>query len=748
MNKLPAISIFGIPPFHQSMPGMVTALNRAGALGVLTCSDEAQTRLDIAALAEKDVHAYAILVEQGFTPDCISLPNDTIVILPGPDYRVDEWKGFSVLAQVTSLEEAQSASDAGVSGLIAKGFESAGRVGEDTAFMLFQKLVSRFQLPVWVQGAIGFQTAAACIAGGARGVVLEGQLALLKESSISSRLRASLVSTDEIDTIVEQNYRVLKTAPLQKSSEATALDKVVLLDGKPVIPAGQELDHAKPLERRFRTTGRLVQALVSHLKKTGKLAAEKQVLSPGSALAQEHGIRYPVFQGPMSRVSDVPGFSHAVMRAGGLPFLALAMLRGPQVEKLLAETAAQHGNTPWGVGLLGFVPKELREEQMAAIRKHRPPVALIAGGRPSQARPLEEMGIPTYLHVPSPGLLELFLKDGARRFVFEGRECGGHVGPVSSFALWEKQLEVLRTFPKPEQLSLVFAGGIHDARSAAMVAAMATPLAAKGARIGVLMGSAYLFTQEIVETGAILPEFQQVALECGRTALVETAPGHVTRCSETPYVHRFLEEKERLFSEGLSSKEVWQELEMMNLGRLRVAAKGIRREGDQLLQVDQKDQRAEGMYMIGEIATLHDRVVTLKELHNDVTQEAMKLLASQKAEDGMPEQEPMTPIAIVGMSCVFPGANDLQTFWSNIVKGGKYITEVDPERWNPDFYYDPNSRNGDKTPSKWGGFLDDVAFDPLEYGIPPQSLSTIDPTQLLSLEVAKRAHADADYIDR
>jgi len=105
------------------------------------------------------------------------------------------------------------------------------------------------------------------------------------------------------------------------------------------------------------------------------------------------------------------------------------------------------------------------------IREFRPSAVLLAGGRPSQARPLSDLGIPTYLHVPSPGLLELFLKDGARHFIFEGRECGGHVGPRYSFVLWEQQLQRLLAFDRPEELHVYFAGGIHDARSAAMVAA-------------------------------------------------------------------------------------------------------------------------------------------------------------------------------------------------------------------------------------------------------------------------------------
>ena len=93
--------------------------------------------------------------------------------------------------------------------------------------------------------------------------------------------------------------------------------------------------------------------------------------------------------------------------------------------------------------MLGFVPAELRAEQLEVVRAHRPPFALIAGGRPDQARELEAEGIATYLHVPSPGLLKLYLRDGARRFVFEGRECGGHVGPRTSFVLWDTMMRVL-----------------------------------------------------------------------------------------------------------------------------------------------------------------------------------------------------------------------------------------------------------------------------------------------------------------
>ena len=93
------------------------------------------------------------------------------------------------------------------------------------------------------------------------------------------------------------------------------------------------------------------------------------------------------------------------------------------------QTSDRLAGRAWGVGILGFVPAELRASQLAALEETPPPFAIIAGGRPSQARTLEAKGTRTYLHVPSPGLLELFLSQGARRFIFEGSECGGHVGP-------------------------------------------------------------------------------------------------------------------------------------------------------------------------------------------------------------------------------------------------------------------------------------------------------------------------------
>ncbi|MEL7207838.1 MAG: beta-ketoacyl synthase N-terminal-like domain-containing protein, partial [Actinomycetota bacterium] len=303
-----------------------------------------------------------------------------------------------------------------------------------------------------------------------------------------------------------------------------------------------------------------------------------------------------------------------------------------------------------------------------------------------------------------------------------------------------------------EEVEAFFAGGIHDARSAAMVGAMAAPLAERGAGVGVLMGSSYLFTKEAVAGGAILPGFQRAALDCEQTVLLETAPGHATRCVGSDYVDAFERERARLEASGLSAQEVWAELEQLNLGRLRIASKGLRRAGNDVVTVDEDEQRREGMFMIGQTATLRHEVTTVAELHDEVSAGSSARLRSL-ARPAPARTRPAAPldIAIVGMASVFPGAEDESEYWANLVAGTNAVTEVPPERWDPAIYYDEDAVRvgaGRRSPSKWGGFLPDIPFDALEYGIPPASLAAIEPAQLLSLEVAARALADAGYAER
>ncbi|MCJ0869780.1 type I polyketide synthase [Streptomyces sp. AP-93] len=669
-----------------------------------------------------------------------------------------------VWAEITDPAQAAAAVAAGAEALVAKGHEAGGRVGGTTTFVLLQQLLAgpRFgTLPVRACGGIGPHTAAAAVAGGAAGVLVDVQLALTPEgeAGLPSEVAAAVRAMDGSETRIVRGHRVYARPDLTPPQGPAA----ALLGARDLrtqlLPIGQDGASAARLAARHRTTGGILQAVRSAV--AGHLAAV--VLARPLGGGHGPGRPLPVAQGPMTRVSDQAAFAEAVAAGGGVPYLALAVMEGPQVRRLLTETAERLGERPWGVGMLGFAPAELRAEQLAAVAEVRPPYAIIAGGTPGQAAPLEAAGTRTHLHVPSPGLLERYLADGARRFVFEGLECGGHVGPRASFPLWEEQIELLLACPEPAALDVLFAGGIHDARSAAMAAAAAAPLAERGARIGVLMGTAYLFTEEAVAAGAVLPRFQRAALECADTVLLHTAPGHATRCAVTPYVDTFEATRQRLAEGGAAPREVWEELERLNLGRLRIASKGLRRgaDGSGLEPVGEEQQDSEGLFMLGQAATLRSGTTTIAALHTEVTQGATELLR-QRAEElagpdpegdasdamaaaGAPRPEPLD-VAVVGMACAYPGAPDLAAYWARILNGSDAVTEVPAERWDPAVHFDPDpARAGERTPSRWGGFLGPMPFDALAHGIPPASLAGIEPVQLLALEISARALEDAGY---
>lgn len=694
-------------------------------------------------------------------------------------------RGVWLFIEVMSAEGLARAEEAQADGVIARGLEAGGWVGDVTTFILLQQLLTRTRLPVWAHGGIGLHSAAACRAGGAAGVVLDLQLALTRESALPSAAKAALGRMDGSETVclgeeLGQPFRVFARPGMPAVEDLKRLAERLRDDPRPLeerVPewqaairervgwgernvwaVGQDAAFGDALARRFETAGGVVtgfgEAVADHL----RAAMRRQPLAEASPLARSHGTRYPILQGPMTRVSDTAAFAESVAAGGALPFLALALMRGPDVRTLLEKTQRRLGPRPWGVGILGFVPLELRQEQLEIIREIRPPFALIAGGRPDQAMSLEQVGIQTYLHVPSPALLRMFVEAGARRFVFEGRECGGHVGPRSSFVLWNTMVDaLLEAAPSPEiaeACHVVFAGGIHDATSSAMVAALAAPLVERGFKIGVLLGTGYLFTEEAVRDGAITRTFQEEAVACARTVLLETGPGHATRCVATPFVDAFQRERRRLQAEGRSPEEIHDTLEGLNLGRLRIASKGIARNpasGARFVTVSEEEQRTDGMYMIGQAAMLRDRVCTISELHEDVAAGGSARLEALAPGWERVEVAPVprpADVAIIGISCMMPKAADLQAYWSNIVNKVDAITEIPPDRFDWRQYYDPDLRARDKIYSKWGGFLDPVPFDPARYGMPPSSLSSIEPLQLLMLEAVRQALEDAGYATR
>ena len=104
-------------------------------------------------------------------------------------------------------------------------------------------------------------------------------------------------------------------------------------------------------------------------------------------------------------------------------------------------------------------------------------------------------------------------------------------------------------------------------------------------------------------------------------------------------------------------------------------------------------------------------------------------------------------IAVVGIGCRFPGAQNAAEFWQVLRQGQDCISEVPSDRWPVDAYYNPTPGTPGKMNTRWGGFIEDVAgFDAAFFKISAREAQTMDPQQRLLLEVTWQALENAGLV--
>lgn len=106
-----------------------------------------------------------------------------------------------------------------------------------------------------------------------------------------------------------------------------------------------------------------------------------------------------------------------------------------------------------------------------------------------------------------------------------------------------------------------------------------------------------------------------------------------------------------------------------------------------------------------------------------------------------------TEIAVIGISCNFPGeSNNPELFWKNIVGGTNCISSISENRSQVIEDYKSLYGNASDLAPKWGGFIKGVdQFDARFFGISPLEAESMDPQQRKVLELTWKVIEDGGY---
>ncbi|BAY39662.1 beta-ketoacyl synthase [Nostoc sp. NIES-2111] len=107
----------------------------------------------------------------------------------------------------------------------------------------------------------------------------------------------------------------------------------------------------------------------------------------------------------------------------------------------------------------------------------------------------------------------------------------------------------------------------------------------------------------------------------------------------------------------------------------------------------------------------------------------------------------MEKIAIIGLSCLFPDANNPEQFWHNITAQKDSTSSVTVEELgvDPTIFYEPVKGKPEKIYFLKGGFIRNFKFDASEYNLPSEYVKSLDNTFKWSLYAAKQAIVNSGY---
>jgi acyl transferase domain-containing protein/NAD(P)H-dependent flavin oxidoreductase YrpB (nitropropane dioxygenase family)/acyl carrier protein len=668
--------------------------------------------------------------------------------------------------------------------LVLKGNEAAGQVSKYSSFILMQWYLKNQDRPVFIHGGVGRYTAAGMLAAGASGFVMDTQVLLADEAPVSPAFKNLLAMVEEGDSTEisiqdKQVFRVfakLGTKIVKELKQQAVLfgeqndgedklyariaQEITAIDSKdaPFVQSlfymGQDGLFARNFVKESHTLSDMIQHFFTAMGKNLDYVDQFDPITENSPFARNQNTRLPLIQGPMANISDNPDFAAKVLEAGALPFFAVGSLPVSLADDMLSRGKEKVPNCGAGlVGIEAFNP--MVHKHLDMVKKYKIPYALFAGGIPSQVRDLEAAGTKTYLHTPSVSMMENALKSGCIRFIFEGGEAGGHVGFLSSLVLWEAAIERLVAKNQDlSRLSLVFAGGISTCFASFFISGMTSFLAAKGACIGLQVGTAYLFSKEIVDTKSVTKQYQDIIVEKNETVVIGKSLGLASRTAPTRFAKMMKELEDTMIRENISLDQRKRSFEKKNIGSLLIGAKGFlpdfKRPGkEHYTWFKDEDHREKGNFLVGDSLAFFTDSITIKEIHDTYFTAKSRLFhhVNQLEIFSGTKNRINDEIAVVGIGCTLPDADTPDQLWENILDKRYSIKKMPDDRFDHKLYYSPDRGAEDKTYTTLAGFVDHFSFDYERFGYAPDKAKRLSRSQQMVLETAYKAVESAGLLD-
>ncbi|ORA20357.1 type I polyketide synthase [Mycobacterium arosiense] len=468
--------------------------------------------------------------------------------------------------------------------------------------------------------------------------------------------------------------------------------------------------------------GHLAANGAGHLVLTGRRAPTDAVRGRIDALGEAHGCQIRVVAADVADAHDVarllagvqaelPPLAGIVHAAGEIGTTPLSALQDAEVDRVFAGKV-------WGAWHLSEAAADLKLDFFLSTSS----IASVWGG----------FGQSAY------GAANAFLDGLAWRL----REQGIH-GVSVNFGPWAAGMADAESRARLDQRGI---RTLAPADALAGLSDVAAAASAQGAAHGVVARIDWarflpLYQQAgrrafLAELEREVPDAAPAVAPAGKTPLVDRltdAPVQQRKKLLTDYLRAAVAEVTRVDAAEIREDAGFFDLGMDSLMAVELRRRiehGVGRQVPATLAMDHPRLSDVADYLLGDVLELSD-------------QESSRTRPQPAAAVTTPTDE---PIAIVAVSCRFPGAPDPEAFWQVLSGGVDAIREVPEDRFDIDEFYDPDPDAAGKTYTRFGGFLDEIdGFDPEFFGISPREAVWIEPQQRLMLETVWEGLERAGY---